>query len=283
MRRTPLVLVLLAVALLLPGMAEAQVRNHLYDKFQIGVSGTLMLYGTEIRIDPEGEGDGTTIDAEQVLGLESSNLEPRINARFRMGKRHELEAGWQWADRSSEKVLTDTIFIKDTSFAAGLRIATEFNTSQLFLTYRFAFTAKENTQIGFGVGLGAIFLDEKIEAVAGATSGGADTAIVRYSQEESFPGPTGSLGLYGRFRVGEKWYLEADARALYLKISNIKATVLEMGLAARYYFNNTIAAELGYTGGYYSVTLTRDGDLVDLSGKIKYTANGIRAGMIIVP
>lgn len=273
----------LVALLLLPGVAAAQVKNHLYDKWQLNGSGTFMIYGTDVRIDPDGGGEGTDIDAEEVLGLEPTNFEPRIAGRWRPGRRHELELGFQWADRNAEKVLADTIEIGDTSFAAGLRIKTGFNTSQAFLTYRYAIMAKDNTQLGLALGLGPIFLSESIDAIAGATTGGPDTTIVQYSQSKSLVGPTASLGGFGRFRVGEKWYIEADARALYLKVDNIKAQVVDIGAAVRYFFSNRFGAELGYSGGWYEVTISRDGTLIDLSGKIKYSAQGIRGGFIFVP
>jgi hypothetical protein len=269
----------LLALLLAPGLAAAQGQNHLYDKLQLAGSGTLLIYSTTIRIDPEGGGEGTTIDAEEVLGLEKTNFQPRGAGRFRMGRRHELELGFQWADRSAEKVLTETITIGDSTFDAGLTVNSTLNTSQAFLNYRFAFTAKENTMIGFTVGLGPIFLEERISARAEVVGGPS----VERSQGESLVGPTASLGLFGRFRLGEKWYLEADARGLYVKVSNIKAEVYELGAAVRYFFSDSFGGELGYNLGSYAVTLSRDGDLIDLSGRVKYTAQGIRAGIVFVP
>ena len=273
----------LVALLLLPGVAAAQGKNHLYDKWQLIGSGTFLIYGTDVRIDPADGGEGTDIDAEEMLGLESTNFEPRASARWRPGRRHELELGFQWADRNAEKVLTDTIAIGDTSFAAGLRIKTGFNTSQAFLTWRYAIMAKEKTQLGLAIGLGPIFLSESIDAIAGATAGGPDTTIVEFSQSKSLVGPTASIGGFGRFRVGEKWYIEADARALYLEVDNIKAEVIDIGAAVRYFFSDKFGAELGYSGGWYEVTVDRDGALVDFTGKIKYSAQGIRGSIIFVP
>jgi hypothetical protein len=157
----------------------------------------------------------------------------------------------------------------------------------LYLNYRFAFTAKENTQIGFAVGLGAIFLRTEIDKLAAGTAAGADTTVVQYADTSSFPGPVGSVGFYARFRVGNRWYLESDLRGLYVKISNLKAGVIEAGLAGRYFFSNTIGAELGYGLGWYQVTLDKTSSGsgafgIDASGKIKYTVNGLRGGLVIV-
>jgi hypothetical protein len=271
----------LVALLLLPARAHAQGRNHLYDKFQLSGSGTLMIYNTTLRIDPE-NGDGTTIDAERLLGLDPVNVQPRLAGRLRMGRRHELELGFQMARRSADKQLSQEIIIEDDTIGLGADIKARLNTSQAFLNYRYAFTAKENTQIGLAVGLGGILLDEAITVLAGGSVNG-EVVTGEFVQEESFIGPTASIGLYGRFRIGDKWFLETDARALYVSVSNITARVIEGGVAFRYFLSPSFGAELGYALGSYKVTLDRDGDLIDLSGQVGYDAQGIRVGFIWTP
>jgi hypothetical protein len=269
------------VAALGPGLLQAQEvpRNHLYDRFQVSASGTFLLLGTTIRVDPA-NGEGTEISVKDNLGIGKTTLQPRLALRWRPGRRHELEAGYQWANRSGETVLTDTIAFRDTTFAAGLRINSSNGTSQAFLTYRYAFTAKEKTQIGAALGVGIIFLTADITATAGVTAGGADTAITQFSRSGGFNGPVGSLGFYGRVRLGEKWYLEPDLRAIAIKIDNIKAGVVELGLAGRYFLSNKVGLELGYNLGYYEVTIEGTNNFAGISrtGKISYTVNGWRVG-----
>jgi hypothetical protein len=235
--------------------------------------------GTTIRIDPD-SGTGTEIKVGDDLNIGSTTLQPRFALRWRPGRRHELEGGYQWARRSGEAVLTDTIVVRDTTFAAGLRVNSSVGTSQMFLTYRYAFMAKEKTQIGAALGLGIIFLSAEIAARAGATTGGPDTAIVQFSREGGFNGPEGSLGAYGRFQLGDKWYLESDLRAIYIKIDNIKAGVVEAGLAGRYFLSDKVGLELGYNLGYYAVTIEGTNNFagINRTGKISYTVNGWRVG-----
>ncbi len=75
-----------------PGLLEAQdvPRSHLYDRFQATASGTLLVLGTKIRIDPD-TGEGTEIDLEDNLAIGSTTLQPRLALRWRPGRRHELE------------------------------------------------------------------------------------------------------------------------------------------------------------------------------------------------
>jgi len=245
----------------------------------VSASGTLLVLGAKVRVDPD-SGEGTEIDIEDNLGIGSTTLQPRLALRWRPGRRHEIEGGYQWAKRSGETVLQDTIVFRDTTYAAGLRVNTTSGTSQMFLTYRYAFKAKERTQIGAGLGLGIIYLRNDISAIAGATTGGADTAIVEYSREGGFNGPSGSLGFYGRWQLGDQWYLESDLRGIYAKIDNIKAKVVELGAAGRYFLSDKIGLELGYNLGFYGVDITGTKNFagIERTGKISYTVNGWRVG-----
>jgi hypothetical protein len=259
--------------------AQEVPRSHLYDRFQVSASGTLLVLGSTIRIDPD-SGEGTEIELGDDLGVSSTTLQPRLALRWRPGRRHELEGGYQWVKRSGETVLTDTIVFRDTAYAAGLRVNTSAGTSQMFLTYRYAISAKEKTQIGAALGLGIIFLSTEIAATAGATAGGPDTVIAQFSRKGGFNGPEGSLGAYGRFQLGDRWYLESDLRAIYLKIDNIKAGVVEAGLAARYFLSDKVGLELGYGLGFYEVTIEGTNNFagINRTGKFSYTVNGWRIG-----
>ena len=81
--------------------------------------------------------------------------------------------------------------------------------------------------------------------------------------------------------------MESDARGVYFKVENFKAGVAELGLAGRRFFSDKFAAELGYNLGFYTVTLEKgtadDAFLnIDVAGKIKYTVNGFRGGLVYI-
>jgi|tagenome__1003787_1003787.scaffolds.fasta_scaffold20757394_2 hypothetical protein len=258
---------------------------RLYPKYEASASGALLVLGENIRVDPA-DGTGTEIDAEDVLGVSPTSFQPRIAFRWRPGQKHELEFSFLRAVRSSDKAVSKDFVFADTTFTAGLRVNASLRTSQALLTYRYAFRVRPKSQIGAAFGLGAILFRTELDAEAGVTTAGADTAIVPYSRTRKFNAPTGSLGLYGRAQLGEKWYGEADARGIYVKVSNFKGSIAEFGGAVRRFFSNTVAAELGYTLGVYSVTLTHtptDSSLVQtgFSGKIKYNVHGFRGGLVI--
>lgn len=275
----PLVLAALLLAAVSSSLPGQTVKNHLYDKFQIGAYATDVILGSTIRVNGS-QGNGTDVDAEDDLGLAKSKFQPRFDFRWRPGRRHELELGYQFARRSGERKLTKDIVFDDTTFATNATVRSKLNTDQAFLTYRFAFTAREKTQIGVGLGLGALFFDTGIDALASATGGGNKDSV-SYSATSNLVGPTASIGLYGRFLLGKAWYLEADLRGVKVSVDRFDAKVAEGGLGARYF----LSSRLGIDGGYGISSITVDiapksSTDRSASGKIGYSLQHIRLGLV---
>lgn len=258
-------------------LAAQDGRNHLYDKIQFGVSGTLVVFGGTVKVSGDNT-EGTEINTGDVLGLSTTKFQPRGAIRFRPWHRHEFEVGYQFARRSGEKTLTRDFSFNDSTFTAGIKLKTEFNTDQAFFTYRYSIRARERQQLGVALGLGAFFLDPTLEVTAGIVGGPQTGAKV----SKSFIGPTGSIGLFGRFMSGENWYFDGDLRAITVKIDRFRATVVEGGFATRYFVNKPLAVELGV--GFSGVKVTIDPRVPSgFENKIKFTFTTFRLGFVYAP
>ncbi len=277
-RRLALVPLFGLVALGAAPAAQAQSSiGNLYDKWQIDLSGAMVLMGSTIRVDGA-NGEGTDVDSD-VLGLSKSRLEPRISVRWRPGHKHELELGYQFARRDAEKTLDREVIFNDSTYDVGANIKTNFRTDQAFLTYRFALKAAERSQLGLGVGIGLLPFKFEIDAL-GSVNGGEE---VTSSGEKTLLGPTASIGAYGRWLLGERWYVESDLRGIKIKIDRLHASVVEANLAGRYFLSPKFAADLGY--GISSIRLEVDprDSGKGFSGKIKYPLQHVRLGMVFTP
>ena len=279
----PAAALLLVMHALVPGVLHAQSEpNHLYDKFQVSASLAEVLVGPKVKADGDAS-DGTDVNFVDRLGIDRDGLEPRFAVRWRPGRRHEIEAGYLFVNRSGERRLTQDITVKDTTFTAGLNLNSIFDADNAFLAYRYAFKAKEKTQIGAQLGLGAIFFKFGIDARAGVASGN-DTLSASYGVTQDFIGPTAALGLYGRFRLGDRWYLEAKAGSIGASVENITATIFEGGVAGRYFVSEKIGFEVGYGVTSFKVTMDREGSggIFDpsIKGSVKYSSQDIRLGVI---
>ena len=279
---------LLACALALglpaaPARAE-DVGDHMYDRFQGNVAGSLLWLGSSVRIDAKDGSIGTDLDVEDDLGFSDTKFQPRLEFRWRPGRRHQIGVGYQFARREAHKTLDETIEVGDTSFAAGAQVRAAFNTDNLFLTYRFAIMAHERTQLGVALGLGAFFFKTELDALAGVSVGG-EADSVSYSNSTSFIGPTAALGLYGRFRVGDRWYIDPDVRYLRLTVDRLTAQVVEAGLVTRYYVSPKWGLEggLGLKAVQIDVGPKTDGAGIvdfDASARIRYGESQARLGVV---
>jgi hypothetical protein len=253
-------------------------RNHLYDTFQFNASGAVVLFGGTVKVSGD-QTNGSEINLHDVLGLSNTKFQPRGVLRWRPGHRHELEIGYQFARRSGEKTLDRDITFNDSTYQAGVKLKTIFNTDQAFFTWRYAIRARERQQLGFGLGLGAFFLDPSLEVTAGV-AGGAQTGA---KVSKSFVGPTASVGLFGKFRAGDRWYFDADLRGITIKVDRVRASVVEGGAAARYFVSRPLGFELGYNISSVKVTIDPRSGSTGGSNKISFPFQTFRLGVVYAP
>jgi hypothetical protein len=256
--------------------------NHLYDKFQVGAYGAAVILSSTIRVDNSDGTRGTEIN-RGVMGLPRNSAAPLFSAQWRPGHRHELSFTYLGIGRSGQRTLSKTIDFADTSFTAGLKVDSKFSAPTVFLGYRFAVMAKENTLAGLQLGLGMAFFDMSMNAIAGTSVTGGDSTIVKYGASVNVPGPTVALGLFGQFRASNHWYLVANGGAIGVSVENITARTWVLGGGAAYYISNRV----GFTGNYnYSgIKVTANtagsGGLFDpdLTGSLKYTCQSFSLGV----
>jgi hypothetical protein len=276
--RRSIILAVAAVAILAARPVSAQEeRVNLYHKFEFSPSLEL-IRASYIRVDSEDGSVGTDVDAEDDLGLEKVKWEPRFDFRWRPGRKHEIEVGYQFARRDAEKSIERTIDFADTTFDAGVALHTHLKTDLAFLNYRFAIIAKDHTQAGLALGTGALLRETGLEALASAGS-----SEVTYSASQKFTVPLGSLGIYGRFVLTDVWTAEADARIVKFKVSRFDIQYTELGAAVRYFASPKLGFEFG--GGIDAVKVDidprEDATKVRPSARIKYSLANVRLGVVL--
>ena len=280
--RLPVLALVLIAMTALPARASAQDGvNHLYDKFQATATAADVILSSDIQINNSNGDEGTEINLDDI-GVNQNAFAPMVGISWRPGKRHELQLGYLWISRKGSRTIAEDIDFADTTFTAGAQIESKFSAPTLALLYRFSIMAKEKTQLGLQVGLGAVFFGIDIDAIGQVTGGGADTTAVQYSASKSLTGPTAALGVFGNFRLSDRWYLGVNGGAIGATVSGITATTWLAGVNASYFFSNHWGAAAGWTinGIKVSSEPDNDGSFIDLSGSIKYTYQVIRVGVI---
>jgi hypothetical protein len=269
----------LAVVLAHPiGAQAAPERNHLYDKFQLTGGFAFVRFNTTIRVDTP-DGPGTEIDVEDDLNADRTVPDPRFGLRWQISRKHSLEFGYLFARRTGERTLQRDIEYQGETYDAGLLVKTKFDSDLASLTWRWAFHASDKSQIGATLGLGAILFRTGLD---GYLSVNDQTAEVSASRD--LTAPVGSLGAFGHWKLSPKWYLEADARGIYIPVDRFEAIVGDLGVAARWFPMTWGGLELGLASNWVRVDINRDPEAVltgSFEGKIRYAITNIRTGVVI--
>ncbi len=153
--RSPVLLVVIAVVVLAAATpAQAQSKfGPLFDKFNFSAQASWLSTSTEIGLDSETLGMGTTLNFEDDLGLSSSEAIPTLAFEWQISRKQRLAVRWQDITRdSSAQALTEIQWGDETiPIDAGITLA--FDITQYFIDYTYYPWVKEKWALGFGLGI----------------------------------------------------------------------------------------------------------------------------------
>ena len=280
------VALLAATALILPQLAAAQgaaeSRNHLYDKWQGAIAFTTVLNGSEARVDAANGDVGTTLNFKDFLGISGTTVQPAFGLRWKPGRKTEFDVGYQFLNQSGSRSFTDTIYVGGDTLSGSIDADTKIGSSNATLQFKYSLWAAPRHNIGLAIGLGAIFFDFKFDATADGCAGpnctGGSVAL-----DKSLVGPTASIGAYGMWRLGDRWYVGGDARGLGASIDRFDISVFEGDAIVQYFLSDRwgLSAAWFYTNVTVDVGAKSGGTPVgDLVGKVAYDYTSLRLGAI---
>jgi len=275
---------LAVLALAVPGALAAQdatTRNHLYDKFQASIDFTTVLNNSTARLDGS-NGEGTDLNFKDRLGISGSVVQPALSFAWKPGRHTELDVGYQWINQSGTRSASDSFNIGDNAVFGQIDANTKIGSNNANLTFKYSIWAAEKHAIGLELGLGAIFFDLQFDATAEGCAG-PDCASGTVSVHKSVTAPTGALGAFGQWRLGDHWYVGGDARGIGGKVDRFDVSIFQADAYAKYYFSNRWGAAAGWYFNDVSVDVSPKGGTSatsDLAGKVTFNYTSLRLGAI---
>lgn len=191
----------------MPSMAQ---EYSLFDRFSIQLGGSTLGFDTEIRLDSVELGEGTTINFESDLGLDSNKIVPSLGFRLKLGKRHLIDGFWEKADRSATSQALSELQFGDITIPEGSDVNLAFNQEQLLLGYSFYFVRRDRWGLGLRVGARIVDLTTFISIR------GTDVA-----EEADQTAPLPFVGFSFRFGITPKLRLISDLGWLSVSIGDV--------------------------------------------------------------
>jgi hypothetical protein len=227
-RRSLFSATLVAFLALAAAPAEAQRSfEPLFDKFNFKLEGSWVGLKTEIRLDSEALGRGTTISFEDDLNLDGSKTIPTVGFEWQIARKHRLGVRWQDISRGSTSQTLTEIQWGDEIIPIDANITLAFDTAQTFVDYAYYPWVKERWAAGFGLGFRVLDFQATLAWQAGEIDPEGSTDV-------KGTGPLPYLYFEYRRLIGDHWRLIAGAGWLQVKIGDIDGGQYIGHLSAEY-------------------------------------------------
>jgi len=203
-----------AMSLAAPPVSAQHDSSPLFEKFNLKLEGSWVGLATEVRLDSEALGRGTTLSFEDDLELGSSKTIPTIAFEWQIARRHRLGVRWQDISRDASSQALTEIQWGDEIIPVDASIALGFDISQAFLDYTFFPWVNERWAAGFGLGI-------RVMEVQASLSWHGENIDDEGATDVSGTGPLPYVYFEYRRLLGDSWRLNAGLGWLHVKIDNI--------------------------------------------------------------
>ncbi len=220
----------------LPPQKKRLVPSPITDRFY--VRGTLLSshLTTTMRIDSSAGMPGTTVSAEDDLGLRSHVKQGEMEAMFRLRERNRVRLNYYESDRSATTALTRPINFGDQSFLVSDVATSSLDWRMFALTYSYSVLHRDRFELGAGVG---------VYLVQGEARG--QVPARELSQEVSGVAAFPTLELDGTWRISSRFALTARGQYLSATVNNFSGSLGDYHADLQYRWRPNFAIALGYS------------------------------------
>jgi hypothetical protein len=180
-------------------------------------------------------GDGTDIDMEDDLGLESSTNVARLGGYVWLGKRSRLDGAYFDLSRSAAIPIQETIDFGDETFQINTVLNTESDLTIIKGDYTFAVLVKDRGYLGVTAGL---YIAESSFALSQPTLGRAES--------ESVTAPLPLFGVRGDYAINDRITLTGAAQWFGYSTEGFDGNLTDFYVGADYGFGKRMAVGLAY-------------------------------------
>jgi hypothetical protein len=193
---------------------------------------------TDLQIDSSAGVPGTPLVAEDQFGLAKSVYEAKIQAMVRVGERHRLRFDYFSLDRTGQLTVTQPIVFRDVVLQPGDPLNSDLSIRTFGITYGYSFLHSDRYEVAATIGIN----DTDISARARV-----QTQARHADQTEDHAGPIPTLGIDATYVVSKRFYFDARAQYLRVRIDNLDGSLGIYELDGLYRLRPNISFAVGYS------------------------------------
>jgi hypothetical protein len=203
---------------------------------------------TDIRVDSSAGVPGTPINAEDQFGLDKSDYEAKIEAMVRVGERHRLRFDYFSLDRTGRLTVTQPIVFRDVVLQPGDPLNSDLSIRTFGITYEYSFLHSDRFEVAAAIGVH----DTDISARARV-----QTQTRHVDQTEDQAGPVPTLGFDATYVVSKRFYFDARAQYLRVRVNNLDGSLGIYEVDGLYRLRPNISFAVGYSALRARLTSTQ--------------------------
>jgi hypothetical protein len=194
---------------------------------------------TVVQVDSSTGTAGTVINAENDLGLSSSDIEPDVQAMVRVGERQRLAFNFFTLDRNTTQTLQgQPIVFGDAVLQTGDPLQSTLNLRTFGFAYGYSFWHSETLEFAATLGVNDTDISSNVRV---------QTSTSHVFQNESVAGPFPTLGIDGTWVVSQRFYFDGRAQYLQVHLHELSGSLGMYALDALYRFKPNVSFGIGYT------------------------------------
>jgi hypothetical protein len=192
-------------------------------------------YDTKVRLSPGPNAPGTIVDVESDFGLDSSNANLFLHAKYRFRPRHRIDFAYYDLSREGANVIDGDIDFGDVTFPDGATIVSRFDYQVAKLSYTYSFLQNQTLDLAVAAGIYTAFFDfQATDIDTGATEGGDGTA------------PVPIFGLRGAYLISPRWTTDFYFEYFEIDNSEADATYIDTTISLEYSLRGNTGVGLAY-------------------------------------
>jgi len=191
---------------------------------------------TTLQLDPSATIQGTTLSAEDDLGLDDKVDQGRMEFDIRLRDDNHVRIDYFKLNRFAEQPLANTIVFGDFTFPAGTNFRSKLDWRVLTLTYTYSFVHTERFEGGLGLGI------HIIEAKA---EGGQPGTLNREKADEVGIFPTVAATI--AYRISKRWSITLRGQQFSANPEDFEGKMADYHGDLQYRWKKNLAIGLGYS------------------------------------
>lgn len=234
----------------LPVLAEeTAIPNHaaLNDKFYFGAGVFLTTTTSNLQVDSNA-GVGTSLDMEQLLGLQSNKGVPVGMARWRFTDRWRVEVEYFQLNRSGTKTIDRSIQVGDTAYPVNAQMNSKFDFSDARVSVGYSFFKTPDKELGVALGAHVLSYNVSLNGTFNGAAIGSETATVT--------APLPVISGYGTFALTDHWAVDARLDRFSLTYDAYKGNMTSVAVDVLYQPFRHVGFGLGYRAVYIDLGFT---------------------------